>query len=95
MYGLDTLWQAGIALVVFGVVIVIGARIIGGFNTSYATDSAVNNTNVQSILGNTLTAIVTLSSWTNLIAVVIAGVVILGLVMGVAYMFGQGGGGTA
>lgn len=93
IYGLDTLWQAGIAVVIFGVVLVIGVRIIGGFNTGYATDAAVNNTNVQSVLTNTFAGLTNLSSWTSLITTVVAGIVILALIMGVAYMgYGRSGG---
>ena len=107
VFGLDTLWQAGIAITIFAVVLVIGARIFGGMNTTYshgvyngtpATGDecfGYNQTGAcSSALNNVLVSLVTFSSWTNLIAVVIAGVVILGLVMGVAYMFGRGGGGT-
>ena len=93
---LDQLWMSGLAVVIFGVVLVIGVRIMGGFNASYATDAAVNNTNVQSVLTNTMAGLVNLSSWTSLITTVIAGVIILGLVMMVAYLAApRGGGGTA
>lgn len=105
VFGLDGLWQAAIAVVVFGVVLVIGSRIMIGMNTTYPYGLGGNGTGTPTddcfgknqsgacttVLNNSILALVNLSSWTSLITTVVAGIIILALIMGVAYM-GRGGG---
>ena len=101
---LDQLWMSGLAITIFGVVLVIGVRIFIGFNTTFDVNGtplvecygANQSGACTTVLQNMSAGLVNLSSWTSLITTVIAGVVILGLVMMVAYLAApRGGGGTA
>jgi|TARA_R100000501_G_C2629618_1_gene124394 hypothetical protein len=75
----------GIAFVVLAVTLSVGAQIIGTTQSAFITDTkGCNATDITAcgsdytVAGNGLTAVVTLSSWQNIIAITLAAAVIIG-----------------
>jgi len=77
-FGLEMLWMAGIGIVVLVIVLALGARIASKMKNK--TNSTTEPEAYQ-IIQNGLEGLVELGSWTDLIALTVAGVVVLVIVV--------------
>ena len=86
-YNLNNLWMAGIGLVITGVVLSVGARVISRMQNG---TNQTTEPEAYAVLTNALAGLSELGSWLSTIALVIAGVLIIGLI--IAGFGGLGGG---
>lgn len=86
--GLSGLWMAGVGFVITAVVLAIGARILTGVKNQ---TNATTDPQAITVINNGLQSLSDLGGWMPLIALVVAGVLILGLLI---RAFGGFGGGS-
>lgn len=85
---LSALWTAGVAFVITAVVLAIGARILTGVKNQ---TNATSDPQAITVINYGLQSLSDLGGWMPLIALVVAGVLILGLLI---RAFGGFGGGS-